>query len=198
LEKKFSFCDRCRTEYEPKNDRHFRVCPKCTIEEQINKKIPKIYRTKDTERSVKDCMGKSVFCYGSAGTGKTQFIATLAKGYIHSQRDIVWASYPSLIMEIQTMYRNEKKDPFEFVMGIAKDEKVLIIDDIGVEKLTDFVKQITYMLINKRYEEQLITLITSNKNLSEIDTIIHPGIASRIAGMCEVLEFKGKDFRVKN
>lgn len=159
--------------------------------------IPKLYQSTDTDRDIKDFVNKSIYCFGFAGTGKTQFIATLAKFYLRSHGGVIWLSYPTYIMKLQTMYRDDKNDPFEYVIGTAKSEKTVILDDIGIEKMSDFVRQVTYMLINERYQRQLLTLITSNKTLTEIDNLIHPGIASRIAGMCQVLEFKGKDLRIR-
>lgn len=200
-------CRKCKTEFEeyewgaiycqPCLEIIKGNCEATRIEQEIQSIIPKIYQNTDTDRDIKDFAYKSIFCHGTAGTGKTQFIASLAKFYLRAHGGVIWLSFPTYIMKLQTMYRDDKNDPFEYVMGMAKTEKTVILDDIGIEKMSDFVRQVTYMLINERYQRQLLTLITSNKTLAEIDNLIHPGIASRIAGMCQVLEFKGKDLRIR-
>jgi DNA replication protein DnaC len=172
-------------------------CNDCRIFEKIKNTIPLIYIKSDTERDYRPYIQNSVFCFGPAGTGKTQFVATLAKDIIKSGKRVVWYSFPTLVMKMQCAYRNDKIDPFELTMETAKDSAAIVFDDIGIEKMTDFVRQTVYMLINERYQRQLQTLITSNRSLSDIDNLIHPGIASRIAGMCDVLEFRGRDFRIK-
>lgn len=207
LEKKLLKCCKCGKDFE-EYEWEAVYCQLCIeivkqaqevkkIEQEIGAIIPKIYQTTDSDRDIKDFLNKSVFCYGPAGTGKTQFIATLAKHYIRNRYGVIWLSYPVYVMRLQTMYRNDTKDPYEYVMNVATTEKILILDDIGIEKQTDFLRQTIYMLVNQRYERQEVTLITSNKTLTEIDNIIHPGISSRIAGMCQVLEFKGRDLRIK-
>ena len=80
---------------------------------------------------------------------------------------------------------------------MAKFEGWLAIDDIGAEKLTEFVRQITYYILNEREQRELPTLITSNFSLMEIDEMIDSRISSRIAGMCEVIKLSGKDRRLK-
>ncbi len=205
-EKKSILCRRCSKEFE-QYEYDCIYCEPCVTEikkereearitQEIERVIPKIYHGTESDRNLKDSLNRSVFCHGPAGTGKTQFVASLAKHYIRNRQGVIWQSYPTYIMRLQTMFRNESKDPFEYVMQTAESQKVLVIDDIGIEKLTDFVRQITYMLINERYQRQLVTLITSNKTLAEIDALIHPGIASRIAGMCQVLAFSGRDLRL--
>ena len=141
-------------------------------------------------------MDKSIFCYGPVGTGKTQYIAAVVRAYVQRCQKVKWLSCPIFIMEAQSMYRNKERDPFEYITNIANLAIPVVLDDIGIEKMSDWVRQVLYMLINERYQREYITLITSNRSLKEIDELIHPGIASRIAGMCEVLEFTGKDRRI--
>ena len=73
----------------------------------------------------------------------------------------------------------------------------MIIDDIGAEKLTEFVRQTFYYIINEREQWLKKTIITSNYSLDELDEYIDGRISSRIAGMCEIVELGGKDRRVK-
>ena len=62
--------------------------------------------------------------------------------------------------------------------------------------MTDFVRQTTYALINEREMEMRPTFITSNFALQRLNEHIDERVASRIAGMCEVIELKGKDRRI--
>ena len=80
--------------------------------------------------------------------------------------------------------------------GAGRKEGVLIIDDLGAVKLTEFVQQITYYIINEREMKMLPTIITSNFDLNEIDNMIDPRVSSRISGMCEIKQLVGKDKRI--
>ena len=80
--------------------------------------------------------------------------------------------------------------------NIATYPGTLCIDDIGAEKMTAFVQQITYYIINYREQEMLHTLITSNFSLQQIDEQIDTRVSSRIAGMCKVVKIQGHDRRL--
>lgn len=204
-EKKFSFtCPGCGKSREMRDYGQKFCDEKCEKDFRFKSfytaeilKIPAIYRDKESDLYAACYLDKSIFCYGPAGTGKTLFAATLAQRYIDREKSIEFYSFPLLMMTFQSLYRNEKADPVEKILEISRSPKILILDDIGIEKLTDYVRQVTYILINERYQQNLTTIITSNKSLGEIDSIIHPGISSRIAGMCEILEFTGNDKRLK-
>jgi DNA replication protein DnaC len=79
---------------------------------------------------------------------------------------------------------------------IKKYKQLIVLDDFGAEKMTDFVRQVSYLIINYREQNKLQTIITSNFTLDEIDMYIDRRISSRIAGMCEVVRMSG-DKRLK-
>ena len=75
----------------------------------------------------------------------------------------------------------------------------LLIDDFGVEKMTDFAFQTIYEIIDRRYEMGKGGLIITS-NLDP-DGLAHKfgcdRISSRIAEMCKVVKLEGKDRRIK-
>ena len=75
-------------------------------------------------------------------------------------------------------------------------KKCLILDDMGAEKTSEWSIQTLYSIIDRRYRDEKQTLITSNLTLDEIAEKVGDRIASRIAGMCKVVEIKGKDRRI--
>lgn len=105
-------------------------------------------------------------------------------------------SYPKFIMKLQDSYRKDSSEESAYqTLEKMSEVPFLIIDDLGAEKPTEFVRQATYFLINEREMNMKTTFITTNFPLSFLDENIDPRIASRIAGMCEVIEMKGKDRR---
>jgi len=177
--------------------------------------IPKKYHLieSDHKDTVNKYNGGSIFITGEVGAGKTVLMASIAKKIIRNTKSplgqpIDWISYPSFIMELQNMFRKDfdydeygkkakiQTTPFDVAEKIAKYEGVLCIDDIGSEKLTEYVRQITYFIINEREQRVLSTMITSNFSLAQIDEMIDSRISSRIAGMCETIKLVGKDRRL--
>src|SRR3990167_9483378 len=98
-------------------------------------------------------------------------------------------------MELQAMYSKDNESPFDEAQRIANFNGVLIIDDIGAEKMSDWVRQILYYIINEREQRLLPTVITSNFSLQQIAEQIDIRISSRIAGMCKLIKLTGMDRR---
>lgn len=149
---------------------------------------------------VKQGLEESMFITGGAGVGKTVLMAGIVKEILKTKkREVKWISYPSFIMELQSSFRRNDNDvtPFEVSEEIASFPGTLAIDDIGAEKMTAFVQQITYYIINHREQEMLHTLITSNFSLQQIDEQIDTRISSRIGGMCKIVKLTGGDRRLQ-
>ena len=172
----------------------------------------------DKEDLVKQGIKESMFITGEVGVGKTVLMAGIAKEIIgehfieHCKEEkkrglshlsnrnegVKWISYSGFIMELQSMFRKEGENtPFEMAEEVATYPGTLCIDDIGAEKMTAFVQQITYYIINYREQEMLHTLITSNFSLQDIDNQIDTRVSSRIGGMCKIIKLTGKDRRLE-
>ncbi len=175
-----------------------KVCREKLIEERIQKIIPqKFLNLKSNHPKLEQyiCLPKSLFIWGKSGTGKTTFVCHLTKEYLEMGMSVKFISYPKFIMQLQGGFDKEIS-PYDIARNIAEFKGILIIDDIGAEKLTPFVQQITYYLINEREQYERTTIITSNFSLQDIADQIDVRIASRISGMCDILQFQGKDMRV--
>ena len=139
---------------------------------------------------------KNLFITGKSGIGKTVLASLIVKECIKNKIPFKWLGYSAFIMELQNLYRFDSESPFEVAEEISRYDGVLIIDDLGSEKLTDFVRQITYFLINEREQRMLPLIITSNFSLEEIANQVDVRISSRIAGMCKLIKLNGKDRRL--
>lgn len=141
-----------------------------------------------------------MFITGDTGVGKTVLMAGIAKEILKDRdKEVKWISYPGFIMKLQSMFKknNDETTPFEVAEDIASFLGTLCIDDLGAEKMTAFVQQITYYIINYREQEMLHTLITSNFSLQKIDEQIDVRVSSRIGGMCKTIKLTGKDRRLQ-
>jgi len=183
-------------------------------QKDIHRLIPKKFWDIDTDKPLDKYKDElcSLFIHGKAGVGKTVLACSLAKLYIKQGYDVKFISYPSFIMELQGMFRQDK-DVYRYAKEVAWHPEyldaiaqwngdpirkgILIIDDLGATKISEFVQQITYYIINEREMKMLPTIITSNFNLNEINTIIDPRVSSRITGMCEIKKLDGADRRKK-
>ncbi|MGC5411474.1 ATP-binding protein, partial [Streptomyces sp. DT225] len=72
---------------------------------------------------------------------------------------------------------------------------LLIIDDLGAARATEWTEEITYRLINRRYNHMLPTLITTNLRISDLRAYLGDRVASRLAQMTTRVEFEPVDRR---
>jgi DNA replication protein DnaC len=204
-----TICDECsekeeqiKQEKQTKKQEEYR---KAEAEQSILREIPKKYQTMNTDRKdiIEKYIGQNLFITGGAGVGKTVLMATMAKIIRREFKNIKWISYPAFIMELQSLFKQDScgdfrtKTPFDVAEDMAKFNGWLCIDDLGAEKLTDYVRQITYFIINEREQRMLPIIITSNFSLAQIDEMVDPRVSSRIAGTCETIKLTGKDRRIR-
>ena len=144
---------------------------------------------------------KSFFLTGSAGIGKSHQAAILMYQHCVEQGRGVraaWVNVPKLLFDIRQTFQN-KWDGAETEGQLVKcysESNWLCLDDLGVEKSSDFALQTLYLIINERYEQERTTVITSNLDLLALsEKMGDDRLTSRIAGMCQTVELEGKDRR---
>lgn len=139
--------------------------------------------------------------YGKAGSGKTHLAVSIARHIIEKKQiQVRFARIVDLLGEIRKtfdaneQYRTENES--ELIQRYTSTP-LLIIDDLGAEKTTDWVRQILYQIIDERWIEQKPIIVTSNLNLEELEARFEERIASRVAGMCRLVESRDYDYRIK-
>ena len=169
--------------------------------------IPKIFQNISNKYSPKnDEISNSLFVSGGFGTGKTYLTVGLLRYYINRlpcQNFVepfknlpIFITVPELLMKIRSCFSLNKCE--ETIVDKYSDCPLLILDDLGAEKTTEWVLQTLYIILNNRYSNLKRTIITSNLSLDELRDKIGDRIASRIAGMCKIVKLTGKDRRVCN
>lgn len=151
-----------------------------------------------------DFQGCSLFLTGGFGTGKTYKAVSILKGYVKNlhcghfvepfKDTPVFITVPELLLKIRSCYNST--DSEESVLKVYFDTPLLVLDDLGAEKTTEWALQSLYVIINKRLSEEQQTIITSNLSLDELREKIGDRIVSRIAGLCKVIKLTGKDRRL--
>jgi len=167
---------------------------------------------------------KGLYLYGGVGTGKT-FTAYALYRMWEEQRDaekqkekedidtklnasddtiVLNATKPRPSGEFWNMtrllyeLRKEVRKPSDQSLSdnLILHKNLLFIDDLGAEKVTEWVEEVIYLIINTRYENNIPIVITSNYPLSKVAELVGDRVASRIKEMCHVVEIKGEDRRL--
>jgi DNA replication protein DnaC len=107
-----------------------------------------------------------LLCYGGLGNGKTHLCRATAK-VLNSKG--IWARYITM-SDLMAMLKDSipENKTSEVVQGLS-EQPALIIDDWGVEYGTDWELSKLEDIIDKRYDAELLTIITSNKDFPQLE-----------------------------
>jgi DNA replication protein DnaC len=142
-------------------------------------------------------LGRGLYLFGDCGTGKTHIAYAIMKNCIEKQIRAKMYNSPEMLDVIRNYYGRKGIDYRDNELSMLTDyEGLLIIDDVGAEKPTEWVAETFYKIINIRYEKVLPTVFTSNYSLDQLAEKIGDRVPSRIYEMCEVVKLSGKDRRV--
>ena len=132
--------------------------------------------------------------------GKTHLAVAIAREIILQGRRIEFVYVPKLLLKIRQAFRDDHQGPDELVLisRYAEELPYLVLDDIGVEKMTDWARQTLDVIFYERDAHNLATIITSNLSPDEIEKKIDARISSRIAGMGKIVPLIGPDYRISS
>ena len=148
---------------------------------------------------------KGLYIHGAVGTGKTHICWAIKNDYDNPAIDPRNRPYIQIYNVVDLMHdikadfdrqAIDKRRPEDYLTDPER-KHLLILDDIGVEKATDFVAETLYRIINARYIHILPTIFTSNHTIQELADRIGERSASRIVEMSELIELTGGDRRIQ-
>ena len=138
-----------------------------------------------------------LYLFGACGTGKTHLAAAIARELILMGRQVVFTCVPGLCFEIRKAFDKDSKITEQNAISAYISSEYLVLDDLGVEKPTEWVKKTLSYIIYERDNMFKPTIITSNLSLDDIASHIDRRTASRIAGMSRIIRLQGPDWRLK-
>jgi len=153
---------------------------------------------------------------GNAGTGKTFLACAIANGLI-DRRPIKddwaekgcdgWNGYnisspvtffgmADLLQRVRSSFNGQGagENGAELIER-AKSAKLLILDDFGAEKISDWVREVVYDIIEFRYQNVLHTVLTTNETPISLKEKYGERIADRVRNMCVTVPMTGKSQR---
>lgn len=154
-------------------------------------KVPRIIR--DTlSKAIKE--KKGLFLYGSTGVGKTYTLYAIEKKAMISV-GVAKVGRVENWVEMLAEMRNNLSQSVNYANMVAEKEMV-IIDDIGSEKHTDWSQEMLYLIVNRVYVQEHIPIFATNLTLEQFQEQYGDRIFSRICEMCVKVEITGEDKRL--
>lgn len=159
-------------------------------------------RAKEYAKGLVNGKRDSLFITGNVGTGKTHLAASVANYLIENDIRVKFGTLINLLGEIKESYKKDSVTE-EFIMDTYSKVPLLIIDDLGKEKPSEWVLEKLFTIINNRYERNLPIVITTNYNREQLaerlangsNYVIAESIISRLYEMCSGVSINGEDKR---
>lgn len=147
---------------------------------------------------------KGILFTGSVGVGKTHLAVSILKGLTERGFSCLFYEFGSLLKEIQDSYNAFTKTSELSVLSPVLNAEILVLDELGASKPTDWVKDTMAHIINTRYNENRFTIFTTNyldARLNDREETLEDRIGvrlrSRLFEMCKTVEITGNDYRRK-
>ena len=125
-----------------------------------------------------------ILFYGDVGRGKTFYASCIANELFKNGVSVCITSFPKIINKLMNFTEESK-----LLVEKVKSQSLLVIDDFGVERETEFVLEQMFQIIDDRLRSGLPTIITTNielKELKEPKTLAQRRIYDRILEMCSI------------
>lgn len=137
--------------------------------------------------------GKGLLLFGPVGTGKTYFAACIANRLIDNDYRVKMTNFAQLTNQLQGMFDGKQ----EYIDGLNRYD-LLIIDDLGVERKSEFMQEMVFNIIDSRYRAGLPFIITTNLTADEIkkpQEVSFSRIYDRIIERCFPVKVEGESRR---
>jgi len=161
--------------------------------------------------------GTGLLIIGKIGTGKTHLAVAIVKELILNRGiACLFYDYRELLKEIQNSYNAAVQTTELDVLRPVFETDVLVLDELGAVKPTEWVWDTVSLILNTRYNDNRTTIITTNfedqpaagtngsvspaRAATRAETLgdrIGERMRSRLHEMCRIIKMEGEDFRQK-
>lgn len=143
--------------------------------------------------------GNNLFIFSKGtGNGKTSWATKIVNNYIRKnlfkrvENLVYFINTPQLLEDMRLGYNDGQ---YELLISKIKEADIVIFDDIGAEKSTEWVRERLYTIINFRVSEGKTTIYTSNLSIDELALNLGQRVASRLMANTLSINLVGADKR---
>jgi len=148
-------------------------------------------------------VAKGLCLIGPPGIGKTHIaVGALRECILRTSTRGMFYDVRELLKTIRSTYNPVVRTAEMDVLRPVMEAELLVLDDLGAEKPSEWVEETMNLIVNTRYNERRPTIFTSNYEdvpeegeLNSLHVRVGFRLHSRLREMCEFLEYDGPDYR---
>ena len=146
---------------------------------------------------------KGLLLIGRPGIGKTHLaVAALREVVLRTGSRALYYDTRTLLSTIRSTFNPVTRASEAEVLDRVMGAELLVLDDLGAERTTDWVEDTMNLIVNTRYNDSRPTIFTTNyqdlpdhEDLDALYVRVGFRMYSRLREMCEFLEYDGPDYR---
>ncbi|MDQ3803553.1 MAG: ATP-binding protein [Acidobacteriota bacterium] len=139
---------------------------------------------------------------GPVGVGKTHLAVAILRGLIEKGVPCLFYEFGALLKEIQDSYSPAQQTSELKVLAPVYETEVLVLDELGAVKPTDWVRDTMGQIIGRRYNDRRLTVLTTNypderraPSEETLEDRVGARLRSRLYEMCRTVTVEGEDYR---
>ena len=145
---------------------------------------------------------------GPQGVGKTHLAVGILRQLMRQKSvQCLFVTFPELLKQIQNSYNPVSQSSELSLLAPVLETEVLVLDELGAQNPSSWVKDTVSYVLNYRYNENKVTILTTNYKDEDERKEVKAGIAdtlserigvrmrSRLFEMCKTIKMDGNDFR---
>ena len=141
--------------------------------------------------------GSGLILVGSAGTGKTHLAAAISNYLVKELYvPVCFWNYSEALDHIRRSFRDNSGNAEDIIQKMI-DSPLLVLDDLGKEKRSEWGDEQMYRIINNRYIDKKPIVITSNFDIEQLLDMLDQSVISRLFGTCRAVKMNGIDYRLR-
>jgi len=139
---------------------------------------------------------------GPAGVGKTHLAVAVLNELVDAKGARgLFCDFTDLLDRVQATFSRGGEESQDEIVAPYREAGLLVLDELGARRPTDWVRDVLYGLLNTRYNRRRLTILTSNfadqpdRSGETLEGRVGVPMRSRLAEMCQLVPLDGPDFR---